>query len=273
MKKNNQRSKISKIQSLNFPKKLDYVILGSSRALNHINPKMIYDSTKITGYNLGYAACGPFEIKLLFNEIIKNCNVDNFYIQVDYSFNHKEPNNLAVIGWLPYIKNREIYNEFAKHGFKYKLYRYIPFYRYMKNDPKIGFREIVLILFDKKNIFDINYGFYNNNSNTLKTLSEEKTSDLFLNETINTLIKKGKLNNKKIYFFTAPITKSHEIKNLENFLPNYTNFSDSIIENKYFSDERHLNILGAEKFTNIFINHYINEISEDKLFHEKKSKP
>ena len=75
------------------------------------------------------------------------------FIQVDYIFNQTQPDVLAIVGWLPFIKEKKVYSELIKYDNKYRLFKFIPFYRYQLFDPKIGVRNVSLIYLGKQGDF------------------------------------------------------------------------------------------------------------------------
>ena len=254
------RSKISWIKSTYFPDSLDYVLLGSSRCVHHLQPKIIKEKTGKTGVNLGYAACGPVEIKLMLEEIIKKTKTKQAYIQIGTKYNLEKPDNLAVVSWIPFIKDKHVYDELIKYDSKYFHYKYIPFYRYQKFDPKIGLRNISLSYLGKEGNF-INTSGYIPIRNTLKDDSTFNYSMVKKeNPIINEIIKECQKNNIELYFFTSPYHNSKvDFSFLNDYLPNYTDFSNTIANQEMFSDLTHLNHKGSTSFTNIFTEKYFRQ--------------
>ncbi|NPA35289.1 MAG: hypothetical protein GXO47_00400 [Chlorobi bacterium] len=77
------------------------------------------------------------------------------------------------------------------------------------------------------------------------------------NNVIDDIISICRKKGKKLYFFTSPYYKSTvSFSYLEEYLPNYHDFSNVLRNKKEFADLTHLNGYGAQIFTNIFIDYY-----------------
>lgn len=253
------RSKTSWVKSTIFPNSLDYVLLGSSRCIHHLQPEIISQTTHKHGLNLGSAASGPVEIKLMLMQVIQNTSVKKVFIQIDNNFNQTQPNNLAIVGWLPFIKEKEIYSELVKYDTKYSLYKNIPFYRYQIFDPKIGTRNVSLMLSGKESVF-IHEGGYVPLKNVLQKepLYDKPIHDIE-NKIFKEIIQICHSNKIEVYFFTSPIYNSKtDFSILNKYLPNYKDFSNSMIDRNLYSDGTHLNHQGATNFTKLFAKTYFN---------------
>ncbi|GAB5527028.1 MAG: hypothetical protein Roseis2KO_49000 [Roseivirga sp.] len=261
------RSKISWVKSDQFPDSLDYVLLGSSRSIHHLQPELIDSITKLNGLNLGYPASGPVEIKLMLNEILKTCKVKKVFVQVDHQYNDTLPDELAIVSWMPYIKEDDVYNEIKKYNNDYYYHRHIPFYRYQVYGPKIGFRNLSLIVSGKESDFIKTKGYI-----PLSKILENDTSfSVNMNDNQNRIFDEitdlCMKHNIEINFYTAPIYNNNvEFGPLKEHLPRYTDLSNSIMEKALFSDASHLNHQGATLFTKIFIQEFFNpSLSHDSL--------
>lgn len=254
------RTKISWVQSQSFPDSLDYVLLGSSRCINHLQPELITKTTNKKGLNLGYASSGPVEIKLMLHEVIRNSNVKKVFIQVDYIFNQTQPDVLAIIGWLPFIKEKKVYSELIKYDDKYTLFKLIPFYRYQLFDPKIGIRNVSLIYLGKQGDFISSKGYIPINRTLKKDTIFNKVINDKENKIFNEIIEICLKNDIELHFFTSPIYNNRsDFGTLNKYLPNFKDFSNSISERNLFSDATHLNHQGASLFTEIFIETYFKQ--------------
>jgi len=254
------RTKISWVQSQVFPDSLDYVLLGSSRCIHHLQPELITKITNKKGLNLGYSGSGPVEIKLMLNQVIQHTNTKHVFIQVDTKYNDIQPDGLAIVGWLPFIKEKEIYTELIKYDNNYSLLKNVPFYRYQKFDPKIGVRNVSLIYLGKQGDFISRKGY--------KPINHTLKKDAFFNKSIrdkenkifNEIIDICLENNIELHFFTSPIYNNQsDFGILNKYLPSYIDFSNSISERTLFSDAIHLNHQGASLFTEIFAKTYFKK--------------
>ncbi|MFD1014605.1 hypothetical protein [Winogradskyella rapida] len=239
---------------------LDYAIFGSSRAFYHVNPKQILQKTNQLGVNLAYPAVTNLEIKLMVHTFLEKHHVKRIFIQVDKVYNKESLDPLAIAPWTPFIGDDYVYNEIKKYDSLAIYKKYIPFYRYMQNDTKLGFRELALT-FIKDNNFESNLGFSGivgtmekDENYTLKAL-ENKT-----NEHLVEIINMCKKNKIACYFFTAPYYQTDfNTEVLRVNLPNYMDYSKSIDNMNMFHDYQHLNRDGAKVFTDFFINTYFTD--------------
>tara|TARA_R110000751_G_scaffold61569_3_gene127851 strand:+ start:1804 stop:2676 length:873 start_codon:yes stop_codon:yes gene_type:complete len=251
------RSKVSWLKNLEANQEFDYALFGSSRVFFHLNPKQIKNETGLNGINLSYPAADNFEIKLMVKEFFKHQKAKKIFIQVDDRFNVENYNDLAVIPWMPFIKEESIYEDIRKLDSTAFCKRYLPFYRYMLYDSKLGFREVVLSFF-KPNMFGDTNGFAPMNghmSEKSKRLSLHITDKK--NKHLEAIIEICKKENVELYFFTAPYYNTQlNTDVLEKQLPNYKDFYDSLNDINSFSDHLHLNEKGAEQFTTLFSDTY-----------------
>lgn len=82
----------------------DIIILGSSRALNGIDPKTIENETKMSCYNLGYSGSNVEFHETILNLILKSDNHPKIII-----YNIDDPATLVDFGDLVIYKKEELY--------------------------------------------------------------------------------------------------------------------------------------------------------------------
>jgi hypothetical protein len=255
------RDKISWVKHMS-DSDLDYILLGSSRCKYFIQPKIIEAETGLKGLNLADIAQGPLEIKLMLKEFLVRNTPKQVYIQIDYSHNTEAPDTLGRVQWMPYLKEKRIYQEFEKYGSEYRWYKDIPLNRFLKFGPKIGLRNISLIAAGKQGRFIAQDGYvakYGTQATSLGaakwTLSD--TPNIHINEIID-ICKDAKI---ELYFFTSPAYQnSSDMSVLERRLPNYKYFSRSILEQKYFLSDGYINPEGSKLFTSKFQEHYFPKV-------------
>ncbi|MBU2929545.1 hypothetical protein [Winogradskyella psychrotolerans] len=247
------RNKVSWLMNKPANKVYDYAIFGSSRVFFHLNPEQIKSKTGLNGINLGYPASNNFEIKLMVQEFLKHQKTKKIFIQVDDQYNKEHFDPTAIIPWLPFIHNATIYNEIKAVDSTAVYKKYLPFYRYMIYDSKLGFRELMMS-FINPNKFESTNGFIpmfngNNERKTAKNIVLENKK----NSHLEAIIDICKNKNVDVFFFTAPYYDTNINTNvLEQNLPNYKDFSNTFEREDYFSNSSHLNERGAEAFTNLF---------------------
>jgi hypothetical protein len=236
----------------------DYALFGSSRCIYNINPSTIDLETGLRGINLGYSGSYPLEIKLMVKKFLEKYKPMSIFIQVDDTYNKEISNPVSITSWMPFINNDYIYKEILRHDNNAFYLKNIPFYRYLKYESKIGFRN-VLLGYLKENKFNGQKGF----TDIRNEMNEVEKVKYVLKDKPNIHLKEiqkwGEEKGVKIYFFTAPyIKRDINTEVLEKQLTNYNDFSQIFSNAELFSDPNHLNWKGAKQFTDIFINHYFN---------------
>ena len=252
--KNVSRNPVDWVMSLDSTDVYDYLVLGSSRTLNTVDPFQIEVLTKKHGINLGLQDAKPFDLKLFVKRLIKKNITHTLYIQIDDSWNINEAGEKSTVNWLPYLNEEAIWKEFEKlDDKKYFYYKNIPFYKYAHYDSEIGIRDFCKGLTQQKLSTIKDRGFIPLYE-VLKTSERDREYPFTLQDEFNIHIKEiitlCKENGVSVFFFTAPIYKAdgnHSI--LLKYLPNYYDFTNLISDPEYFYAGRHLNAKGAKLFT------------------------
>lgn len=253
------RNKVMWVRSLDSDS-LEYVVLGSSRSYYHINPILIEQETGKKGLNLAYNNSYPFELKLMTLEVLKNIEVEEIFIQVDYTYNMEVPDKMAQVPWMPYLKEASIYSQYKNQDFRYKLFRWIPFYRYQYYESELGFRNVALSMLGKKANFYENDGF----TPLHDEIQQLDVFDHYLIEKENYLLEDVvaacKDRSTKVNFFTAPIYQFEgNLEIMDRWLPNYRDYTHLIRERSLFSDPVHLKEEGANLLTRQLITDYFTD--------------
>jgi hypothetical protein len=252
-----ERSKVSWLMNKKPNQQFDYAIFGSSRVFFHLNPEQIKSETGLNGINLGYPGSNNFEIKLMVKEFLKQQKTEKIFIQVDEQYNKEHFDPIAIIPWMPFIKNETIFNEIKTVDSAAVYKKYVPFYRYMLYDSKLGFREIMMS-FINANQFESTNGFASPNG-VMRGKIELQVKKLYNknNKHLEAIINICKKEDIDLYFFTAPYYKTDiNTDVLAEQLTNYYDFSDIFKDMDYFGDSSHLSKKGAEEFTHLFVRTY-----------------
>lgn len=243
-------------------KKYDVVILGSSRANNHFVTQMFEDKG-LKAFNYGMSGGHLFEASLMLKLMIERKYViKNVILEADLNLSgEKKAEGISPL-FLPYIHNSEtIRKHFENEEDFYELY-YIPFYRYIKYDAKIGFREVFFTAIHKKTSMLDNLGYYPlfktkgaNMKNNIVNLNPLPHNKYY--EEIKNICKANKIN------FIAVMTPMCEnVKGMNYFdkvkkaYPEILNYENVVVEDKYFSSCGHMNDTGAKLFTARIINDF-----------------
>ncbi len=255
------------------PKHYDAIILGSSRAENHVIPEL-FKKKGLDVFNFGMSGGSLCEdslmLKLFFD---KGNTTDKIFFQVDLQFLHEVPAEGAQALFLPYLPfNKIIYNHYKDNTENSFALAYFPFYRYCKLDSKIGFRELVLTLMNKKGKFYDTKGFA-----PLKgSLHNYKKINLPIevckkNKYYDEIVVICKQNRAQLISFMAPFCSYTNNKDffflLKQKVPELYDYSNFIKKDSLFSTCGHLNEKGAKVFTIMILKeHYgINNFEKKDL--------
>lgn len=183
----NTRYPTNKIQSigLNKNKHFDYIFLGSSRVLYGINESHI----KKNVFQLGIQG-QTFQETVLTLKLLTENNVtaDTIFFQLDGDSGIETITTLGSYVFLPFSNKHEVIQDhFYKNGYS-KGYLKMPFFKYMKNAHKIGYRQIL-------------NSYFLSNRNTLGYTPLHDKSDYFIpyEFTHEKLISKEKITELKDY--------------------------------------------------------------------------
>jgi hypothetical protein len=251
------RNKIQKILQLNN-QHYDIAFLGSSRTENHIDCEMIEQLTGKSCINLGISGgtIGDMLVLMMLAES-KGITFGKVLLQVDYSYNRRGMSNNFRAGLVPFSNNSVIKKQLNKYEDNY-YYNNIPFYRYMKYDKVVGFREFLSVLLNKKPKTNLEIGFSPKKGNGLWVSGKLPTSFKANNDEIDALYDLLEKNDSELICFTAPFCKNIENREVMSLLKSkipsllyYISIFDDYPE--YFFNCGHLNIEGAQQFTRIII--------------------
>jgi len=256
----NEKANFSKFQFIKNQqnKKFDYVFYGSSRVVNHVNPKIIDSCLNRNSINFGVMDAKPRDILTLL-QLSKFYNItsDSIFIQTDYYYNSVDKSNFLYIEMLPYINENPIIKSYYFDENDYVFLAYFPFYKYAKNSSKLGVRDALASLF-RKNKFESTKGYepLEGTGNTWQRVLPKSvsTNTIFNKETKAFL----DAHASKYMFFTAPFRSDTKNMNfvpmLRQHYPDFWDFSTAIKDSKLFKNGYHLNQQGAKEFSIVLSN-------------------
>lgn len=251
-----QSSNRGKIETVfnSKPQKYDVVILGSSRANNHFVAQM-FEDIGLTTFNYGMSGGHLFEASLLLKLMIeRKYEIKNIILEADLNLSNEHQAEGISALFLPYIhKSKIIKNHFYNEDDFNELY-YIPFYRYIKYDGKIGFREIFFTLTHKKTNTLDNLGYHPLKTNKKGRMKNDIRALKPLKNKYYEEIKQLCKNNKiKFIAVMTPMCKNTKGMNyfdkVKKAYPEIHNYENVVVEDKYFSSCGHMNDAGARIFT------------------------
>lgn len=257
-----QRGKIGYIFNAE-PQKYDVVILGSSRANNHLVTQMFTDKGLKT-FNFGMQGSKLFEADLVLKLLLEKKNsIKNVIIDVDVTLKSEQKSEANFSKFLPYLHKSEVIKTHFKSLEDYNVLFYIPFYRYGKYETKIGLREVFFSGIDKKSQ-ELDYGGYN----ALPLIKQKmKTEDLDFrpkeNQYYEEIKKVCKINHINLIAIMTPVCEKAKgidyFKEVNKIYPEIHNYENAVIEDKYFYSCGHMNDNGARIFTAKIIKDFFNK--------------
>ena len=214
--------------------------------------------------NLGMNASGPFEVHMAVNEFFKHTFAKQIFVQVDYTYYTAAPDSIGQLVWLPYLKEKDIFESFKPYGKVFLGFKNIPMYRYLQFEGSLGFRNVAVSLLGKSPDFLAEGGFKSRAGMLQQDTPYPYTLLQAKNKHIAEIITSSKRETSSIIFFTAPIYKPEEgFSTFEANLPNYKNMSTAVTNKNYFSDHMHVNNAGASLFTEKFIETFFYNASKN----------
>ncbi len=239
-------------------KHFDNVFYGSSRVMNHVNPKVMDSCLNTNNVNFGVMDAKPKDILTLL-KLAKYFKIqsDSIFIQSDYYYNSADKSNFLYIDMLPYLHENSIIKDYYYDEPDYFFLAYLPFYKYSKNNSKLGIRDLLASLF-RKNKFEETKGFvplYGTGNAWQRELPTKIIKNNFYNhETLRFL--KGTRSN--YVFFVAPFrndTKNLQyVSQLKMQYTSFWDFSNAIHDSNQFKNGYHLNAQGASEFSILLSN-------------------
>lgn len=243
----------------------DYVFMGSSRVENSIVTSEIEEITKKRAINLGAQGADFDDVYLFLRLLLANNNtLKNVCIQMDGSYINSIDSQILKSQLIPYITSNSILEDHMKENENdFNKLKYIPFYKYAKNDYSVGFREVLMTLVKKKSKFDFADGFV-----PLQGFMNRSDKSIFPdtikenNQSVDKIVKLCNERHINLLFFCAPYCSNLENKKftklLEQRVPNFKDYSTLFKNDSLFRDCSHLNEIGAKKFTAIFAKENLN---------------
>jgi hypothetical protein len=245
--------------------KYDVIFLGTSRANNHFVTKMFEDKG-LKAFNYGMSGGHLFETSLLLKLMIeRKYEIKNVILEADLSLaNDKESEGISA-KFLPYIHNSDIIKEHFKTYKNFNELYYIPFYRYIKYETKIGFREFFYTAVHKNNNSLDNLGYYplvkNKNGNMKNNIVD--LDPLPHNRYYEEIKNLCKANNINLITVMTPmcenVTGMNYFDKVKKAYPEIYNYENVVTENKYFSSCGHMTDTGARIFTARILKDFFNK--------------
>ena len=253
-----ERNKVENVMH-SFEKKYDVVIMGTSRANNHFVTDL-FEKKGLKSFNYGISGSHLFETSLLLKLMMANkFQIKNLILEADLSICNEKRDEGTTARFMPYIHTNSIIKEHYKHESDFKQLYYVPFYRYIKFDAKIGFREVYEVLAEKPTNTLYNKGYYPLISDKKGSMKNDiSTLKVIRNKYYEEIKKLCKQNNINLIVVMTPMCKNTKGLNyfdkVKKQYPEINNFENTVTDDRYFASCGHLNNEGAIIYTNHIIN-------------------
>lgn len=235
------------------------LILGSSRAFHHYNPKIIEDSLQMSCYNCGQDGNGIIFSYGLFKLFTNRYTPKIIIYDVVENYDINQGENEKFLSWLRYFYDcpciDSIFFDIDKTE-RYKMLSYMR--RYNER-----FLQIISDYYSPKTQFINGYkplnGIMSYEPNNINNNNNKPQYDPTKFKYIKRLIKECKNKNIKLIFMISPKYKAENSKSYEVIahlaktenIPFFCHYNDKEISSnkKYFEDSFHMNKFGTELFT------------------------
>jgi hypothetical protein len=260
-----QSSERNKVENVlhSFGKKYDVVIMGTSRANNHFVTDL-FEMKGLKSFNYGISGSHLFETSLLLKLMMANkFQIKNLILEADLSICNEKRDEGTTARFMPYIYTNSIIKEHYKNEIDFKQLYYVPFYRYIKFDAKIGFREVYEVLSKKPTNTLYNKGYYPLISDKKGSMKNDiSTLKVIRNKYYEEIKQICKQNNINLIVVMTPMCKNTKgldyFDNVKKQYPEINNFENTVTDDRYFASCGHLNNEGAIIYTNHIINTFFN---------------
>ena len=109
----------------------EMVILGSSRAMYHYDPRILEDSLGIGVYNLGVEGAGPWLSEARWNYYFDHHPAPKYAVlNLDITSFRRDPNIFAKLQYMPYLNDSSIFRGLYHLDGSVWQERFLPMYRY-----------------------------------------------------------------------------------------------------------------------------------------------
>ncbi|MBP4140503.1 hypothetical protein J3S90_01655 [Flavobacterium sp. P4023] len=243
------------------PEKYDVIILGSSRANNHFVSQMFEDKGLKT-FNFGISGSHLFETSLLLKLMIeRKYKIKNIILDADLSIANFKQSEGVSAKFLPYIHNSNVIKEHFMSEEDFDALYYIPFYRYIKYENKIGFREVFYTAIHKKTNVLENLGFYSLSKNKKGNMKNDiRALKPIQNKYYDEIKKICAENHINLIAVMTPMCSNTKgldyFEKVKKIYPEIHNYENAVEGDQYFSSCGHMNDAGARLFTTRILNDF-----------------
>ena len=240
------------------PQKYDVIILGTSRANNHFVSEM-FEKEGLKTFNYGMSGSHLFETSLLLKLMVeRGWNMKNVIVETDLNLSNEKRDDGTFGRFMPFMHQSKTITEHFKNESDFTELYYVPFYRYLQFEEKIGFRAWYKTLVNEPTNLLHHRGYYPLGDNPSAKMKNniEKLKPL-RNRYFEEIKQICKANNINLIAVTTPMCTN--VKGMEYFkkvkalYPEIKEYEQVVEGDHYFSSCGHLNDKGARLFTSKII--------------------
>lgn len=236
------------------PQQYDVIILGTSRANNHFVSEL-FEKEGLKTFNYGMSGAHLFETSLLLKLMVeRGWNIKNIIVETDLNLSNEKRDDGTFGRFMPFLHSSKIITNHFKNESDFNELYYVPFYRYIQFDEKVGFRAWYKTLVKEPTNTLANNGYYPLGFNPKANMKNNIASLVPLRNRYFEEIKQiCNANNINLIAVTTPMCSN--VKGMEYFkkvkalYPEIKEYENVVEGDEYFSSCGHLNDKGARLYT------------------------
>ncbi|MFZ0599561.1 MAG: hypothetical protein WAM46_21410 [Flavobacterium sp.] len=226
----------------------------------------MFEEKGLKAFNYGMSGSHLFETSLMLKLMIeRKYQIKNVILEADLNLAGKKRSEGISCAFLPYIHNSEVVKSHFKTQKDFNELYYIPFYRYIKYENKIGFREMFFNAVHKRTANLDNDGYYpligvenGNMKNNIVNLNPLPHNRYY--EEIKSICKANHINLITVMTpMCENVTGMDYFDKVKKAYPEIHNYENVVVDNKYFSSCGHMNDTGAKMFTARILKDFFNK--------------
>lgn len=232
----------------------DVVILGTSRANNHFVSEL-FEKDGLKTFNYGMSGAHLFETSLLLKLMVaRGWKINNIIIETDLNLCNEKRDDGTFGRFMPFMHQSKIITNHFKNEPDFAELYYVPFYRYIQFDAKVGFRAFYKTAVGEPTNVLANNGYYPLGFNPKANMKNNIESLVPLRNRYFEEIKQiCKSNNINLIAVTTPMCSNVKgmdyFKKVKKLYPEIKEYEHVVQGDQYFSSCGHLNDKGARLFT------------------------
>ena len=247
------RNKVENVMN-SKPQNYDVIILGTSRANNHFVSEL-FEKQGMKTFNYGMSGAHLFETSLMLKLMIeRGWKIKNVIVETDLNLSNEKRDDGTFGRFMPFMHSSKTITEHFKNESDFTELYYVPFYRYIQFDAKVGFRACYKTLVNEPTTILANDGYYPLGYNPKASMKNNIESLVPLRNRYFEEIKQlCKVNNINLIAVTTPMCSNVKgmdyFKKVKTLYPEIKEYEHVVEGDEYFSSCGHLNDKGARLYT------------------------